>query len=86
MEIVDVRPAGLGNAAARDHGQETPESSFFPNPQPAGISIDAGSNKPLGTVRTGEVRSIVERRFMSMNEAHDRIRTELLGSHDPVAE
>lgn len=29
------------------------------------------------------LRSIVERRFMRMSEAHDRIRTELLARHPP---
>ena len=31
------------------------------------------------------LRSIVERRFSRMNEAHDRIRTKLLAAHQPEA-
>lgn len=84
MKIVNVRSVGLGNAAAEDLGQGAPASSFFPNPQPAAMNIEIGSN--TGGSGTAEVRSVVERRFMSMNEAHDRIRTEVLGLHDPAVE
>ncbi|MEK6281241.1 MAG: hypothetical protein AABN95_12885 [Acidobacteriota bacterium] len=39
----------------------------------------SGRTTPV-TEPTPEVRSIVQRRFMSMMEAHDRVRERLLGS------
>jgi hypothetical protein len=51
--------------------QETPEVG-----RPSAPSFGAhGAKSP------GRLRSIVERRFRRMFDAHDRIRTELLASH-----
>jgi hypothetical protein len=48
---------------------------------------DAESSEPVVrnyAMRTAtNLRSIVERRFRRMSEAHDRIRTELLARHPP---
>lgn len=42
------------------------------------------STTSLGTrANNGDLRLIVERQFMRMNEAHDRHRTEVLASYSP---
>lgn len=53
----------------------------------------AGSNGRKGSSGSGyaartarNLRSIVERRFKRMSEAHDRIRTKLLASHSSTIE
>ena len=56
-----------------------PPQHFTATAVPNGSSVDydRGSNRDL--------RSVVERRFKRMNEAHDRIRTALL-AHPPHAD
>jgi len=41
--------------------------------------------RKYATRTAANLRSIVERRFKRMSEAHDRIRTELLARHSPHA-
>ena len=48
---------------------------------PAIADIRASSFGAHDAKATGRLRSIVERRFRRMFDAHDRIRTELLASH-----
>ena len=43
------------------------------------------SGKGYAARTARNLRSIVERRFKRMSEAHDRIRTELLAAHQPEA-
>lgn len=48
--------------------------------------MPTGSTVDHDSAPARDLRSVVERRFMRMNEAHDRIRTELLCSHAPETE
>lgn len=57
----------------------------------ASLSSEPPSRRKDSAVRgyatrtAANLRSIVERRFMRMSQAHDRIRTELLQAHQPEA-
>ena len=50
----------------------------------AGVGEGRGSSVPDNNVNSaGSLRSVVERQFMRMNEAHDRHRTQILASYSP---
>ncbi|MGI9068095.1 MAG: hypothetical protein ACR2HX_17040 [Pyrinomonadaceae bacterium] len=55
----------------------------------ASVSTERSTGRKDSAVRqyatrtAANLRSIVERQFMRMSEAHDRIRTELLARHPP---
>jgi hypothetical protein len=51
----------------------------------ASVSTARSTGRKGSAIRrtAANLRSIVERRFMRMSEAHDRIRTELLARHPP---
>ena len=83
MEIGDVRSTGTAKATVPNYTAPQPANSFLPQqPSPAGIADDATSN--IAQQSTLPARSLVEQRFMSMTEAHDRIRAELLCAHEPA--
>jgi len=84
MEIGDVRSNGLANTAPTDYAESRTENSFFPHLQLPAAGMSSGSTQQAAPAK--EVRSVVERRFMSMNEAHDRIRTAMLAPDHPDGE
>lgn len=45
------------------------------------VTVDHSPTSLRNRINNGEVRLIVERQFMRMNESHERIRTELLATH-----
>ena len=82
MAIGDVRSIRTAKATVPNYTPPQPDSPFFPQTDaPAGIADDKTSPAP-----TQQARSLVEQRFMSMNAAHDRIRTQVLCAHDPGQE
>lgn len=85
MAIGDVGATGVAKATVPNYPAPRPESSFFPQlPAPATLADEATFN--VAQVTTLQARSVVEQRFMTMNAAHDRIRTAVLCAHDPAAE
>jgi hypothetical protein len=63
---------------------DTTESFMETGASRSGGRSTRGKTSPVrdyATRTAASLRSIVERRYMRMNEAHDRIRTELLASH-----
>jgi len=74
MGLFPRSSAGTTRIAATRQSQAIQE-----NPSIGGITSSSfGANDMKST---GRLRSIVERRFRRMFDAHDRIRTELLASH-----
>jgi len=59
--------------------------SLFPPQYFTAPAVPNGSIVDYDNGPTSDLRSVVERRFKRMNEAHDRIRTELL-AHPPHAD
>ena len=71
------KPSDTQTGDASDHlmnGYASPSS-------PRSTGRNDSAIKDYATRTASNLRSIVERRFMRMSEAHDRIRTELLTSH-----
>ena len=80
MAIGDFRSIGAAKATAPNYTVSQTESPFLPQSEtPAGIADDKTTPAP-----TQQARSLVEQRFMSMNAAHDRIRTQVLCAHEPT--
>jgi hypothetical protein len=81
----EARAMGLfsTNSAGDDQltGVTATAQLLTPQETPAIGGIRAPSFGAHDAKSTGRLRSIVERRFRRMFDAHDRIRTELLASH-----
>lgn len=66
------------------HARLVVSDSLFPS-QLTATAVPNSSMVDYDRSSIRDLRSVVERRFKSMNEAHDRIRTELL-AHSPRAD
>ena len=92
MEIGDRLSAGLAMSAGASQMEARPAVSDFLF-QPHSLTAMGGSNGHTGdyghshgNAPARDLRSVVERRFKRMNEAHDRIRTALLRARAANAE
>lgn len=74
--------AGANQAAARSAISD----SFFPSQSLTPTGTPGGSTGDHEAASSRDLRAVVERRFKRMNEAHDRIRTEMLAAHPPLVE
>ncbi len=70
----------LSPSSAGEHGSSKQHLSYHANARGANTAANS-ETKPRR-----DLRSIVARRFMLMNEAHDRIRIQLLSGHSPDIE
>jgi hypothetical protein len=69
-----------GSSAGTTRIAATPQSQANQETTPIG-GIRSSSFGAHDMKSTGRLRSLVERRFRRMFDAHDRIRTQLLASH-----
>jgi hypothetical protein len=76
MGIFSTSSAGITRIEATTQSQASRETAAIG-------AVRASSFGAHDAKSTGRLRSIVERRFRRMFDAHDRIRTELLASHLP---
>ncbi len=85
MTIADSLSTRLAMSAGTDHMAARPaiSDSLFQPPSFTATSSPGGSTVDDNSAPARNFRSVVERRFKRMNEAHDRIRTELLGADPP---
>jgi hypothetical protein len=84
MDIGNIfSPGSTGN------NQREVESTFTrPRRPPNNSALTRGENLFVGDFEPQprrDLRALVAHRFMLMNEAHNRIRTKLLGSRSPIS-